>query len=121
MKTGIRYILITIMAFVLPGALASAQDSTDMMPVTAVSDTVSGTAAPVHGTGDTEQEESVDVDRLQWSVSAAAGITLKLAPHVNLYAEPGIVYYFDDGSHVSTIRKEKPLNINLQAGLRFDF
>ena len=61
MKTGIRYILITIMAFVLPGALASAQDSTGMMPVAAVSDTVSGTAAPVHGTGDTEQEESVDV------------------------------------------------------------
>lgn len=67
------------------------------------------------------EDEPLRVDPLQWSVSAAAGITLKLAPHVNLYAEPGIVYYFDDGSHVSTIRKEKPLNINLQAGLRFDF
>lgn len=67
------------------------------------------------------EDETLRVDPLQWSVSAAAGITLKLAPHVNLYAEPGIVYYFDDGSHVSTIRKEKPLNINLQAGLRFDF
>lgn len=67
------------------------------------------------------EDEPLRVDPLQWSVSAAAGITLKLAPHVNLYAEPGIVYYFDDGSHVSTIRKKKPLNINLQAGLRFDF
>lgn len=67
------------------------------------------------------EDETLRVNPLQWSVSAAAGITLKLAPHVNLYAEPGIVYYFDDGSHVSTIRKEKPLNINLQAGLRFDF
>ncbi len=67
------------------------------------------------------EDEPLRVDPLQWSVSAAAGITLKLAPHVNLYAEPGIVYYFDDGSHISTIRKEKPLNINLQAGLRFDF
>lgn len=67
------------------------------------------------------EDESLRVDPLQWSVSAAAGITLKLAPHINLYAEPGIAYYFDDGSHVSTIRKEKPLNINLQAGLRFDF
>lgn len=67
------------------------------------------------------EDENLRVDPLQWSVSAAAGITLKLAPHVNLYAEPGIAYYFDDGSHVSTIRKEKPFNINLQAGLRFDF
>lgn len=67
------------------------------------------------------EDETLRVDPLQWSVSAAAGITLKLAPHINLYAEPGIAYYFDDGSHVSTIRKEKPLNINLQAGLRFDF
>lgn len=67
------------------------------------------------------ETESLRVDPLQWSVSAAAGITFKLAPHINLYAEPGVVYYFDDGSHISTIRKEKPFNINLQAGLRFDF
>ncbi len=67
------------------------------------------------------QTETLHVAPLQWSVSAAAGITFKLAPHINLYAEPGIVYYFNDGSHISTIRKEKPFNINLQAGLRFDF
>ena len=67
------------------------------------------------------QDERLSIDPLQWSVSAAVGITLKLAPHVNLYAEPGVAYYFDDGSQVSTIRKEKPFNLNLQAGLRFDF
>lgn len=67
------------------------------------------------------QDEQLSIDPLQWSVSAAVGITLKLAPHVNLYAEPGVAYYFDDGSQVSTIRKEKPFNLNLQAGLRFDF
>lgn len=67
------------------------------------------------------QNEDLQVDPLQWSVSAAIGIDLKLAPHINLYVEPGIAYYFDDGSQVSTIRKEKPLNINLQGGLRFDF
>ncbi len=55
------------------------------------------------------------------SVSVSAGISFKLASHISLYAEPGIVYYFDDGSDISTIRKEKPFNINLQAGLRFNF
>jgi hypothetical protein len=29
------------------------------------------------------------------------------------------VYYFDDGSKVETIRKEHPLNVNFQIGLRF--
>lgn len=67
------------------------------------------------------ETDRLHVDPLQWSVSAAAGISFKLASHINLYAEPGVVYYFDDGSHISTIRKEKPFNINLQAGLRFDF
>ncbi len=67
------------------------------------------------------ERDKLHVNPLQWSVSAAAGISFKLARHINLYAEPGVVYYFDDGSDISTIRKEKPFNINLQAGLRFDF
>ena len=67
------------------------------------------------------QHESLHVAPLQWSLSAAAGISFKLASHIGLYIEPGIVYYFDDGADISTIRKEKPFNINLQAGVRFDF
>ena len=35
------------------------------------------------------------------------------------YAEPGVVYYFDDGSNVNTIRKEHPFNFNIQLGVRF--
>ena len=66
-------------------------------------------------------DETLHINQLQWSVSASAGISFKLASHISLYAEPGIVYYFDDGSDISTIRKEKPFNINLQAGLRFNF
>jgi len=41
--------------------------------------------------------------------------------HLGLYAEPGIAYYFDDGSQIETIRKEHPFNFNLQFGLRFSF
>ena len=67
------------------------------------------------------ESKSLHVNPLQWSLSAAAGISFKLATHIHLYAEPGIIYYFDDGADISTIRKEKPFNINLQAGLRFDF
>lgn len=57
----------------------------------------------------------------QYSVNAAAGMQLNLSSVVGLYVEPGVNYYFDNGSSVSNIYKEKPLNFNLEFGLRFSF
>lgn len=54
-------------------------------------------------------EEDVKVKPLQWSLSAAAGAQFKITEKLGIYAEPGVVYYFDDGSNVNTIRKEHPL------------
>lgn len=54
-------------------------------------------------------EENVKVKPLQWSLSAAAGAQFKITEKLGIYAEPGVVYYFDDGSNVNTIRKEHPL------------
>lgn len=74
----------------------------------------------VNGTSDREMEHnSLKVDPLQWSLSAAAGVQVNFTKNIGLYAEPGVVYYFDDGSQVETIRKEHPVNFNLQVGLRF--
>ena len=74
----------------------------------------------VNGTSNRNMEHnSLDVDPLQWSVSAAAGVQVNFTKNIGLYAEPGIAYYFDDGSEVETIRKEHPFNFNLQVGLRF--
>lgn len=68
---------------------------------------------------DAEPEETdIKVKPLQWSLSAAAGLQLKLTDKLGVYAEPGVVYYFDDGSPVKTIRKEHPFNFNVQLGLR---
>ena len=57
----------------------------------------------------------------QYSVNAAVGMQLNLSSVVGLYVEPGVSYYFDNGSSVSNIYKEKPLNFNLEFGLRFSF
>jgi hypothetical protein len=62
--------------------------------------------------------ETVTVNPLQLSVSAAAGAQLNLTKHLGVYVEPGVSHYFDDGSDVETIRKERTLNFTLQAGLR---
>jgi len=58
---------------------------------------------------------------LQLSLTAAVGVQYKLSDRLSLYAEPGLSYHFDDGSPVSTIRKEKPLNINMLCGVRMTY
>ena len=66
---------------------------------------------------------TVDADvrdeRPQWSVGASAGVQYNFSDVVGVYVEPGVSYYFDNGSGVSTIYKDKPFNFNLNVGLRF--
>ena len=56
---------------------------------------------------------------LQMSVNAGVGIQFDFIDNVGIYAEPGLSYYFDDGSELQTIYKEKSLNFNLNVGVRF--
>ncbi len=65
--------------------------------------------------------EEETVDPLQFSVMSAIGAQVNLSQHIGIYVEPGVSYYFDDGSEVQTIRKENPFNFTLQAGLRFSY
>lgn len=62
-----------------------------------------------------------DNSKLQWSVNGAIGVSYKLTNNLGLFAEPGVSYFFDDGSkNIPSIRKEHPLNFNFQVGFRFD-
>lgn len=65
--------------------------------------------------------EKETVKPLQFSVSGAVGAQLNATKHIGLYVEPGVAYFFDDGSEVQTIRKENPFNFNIQAGIRFTY
>ena len=38
---------------------------------------------------------------------------------VGIYAEPGVGYYFDNGSDVKTAYSDNPLNFNMKLGLRY--
>lgn len=66
-------------------------------------------------------KHSLKADPLQLSLTAAVGLQYKLNEKFALYAEPGIAYYFDDDSPVATIRKEKPINLNLLCGVRMTY
>ena len=65
--------------------------------------------------------DKVNVKPLQFSVAGAVGAQFNATEHVGFYVEPGVSYFFDDGSKIQTIRKETPCNFNLQAGLRFTY
>ena len=59
-------------------------------------------------------------DRWQFSVHGAAGVEYDVIPQLGIYAEPGVKYYFNNGSNVSTFFKDKPTSFNLQLGLRLN-
>lgn len=61
------------------------------------------------------------IDPVQWSILTAVGAQYNVSKHVGIYVEPGMSYYFDDGSDAQTIRKENPCNFTLQAGLRLSY
>lgn len=63
-------------------------------------------------------DEDQTVKPLQFSLAGAVGVQVNAGKHVGIYMEPGLSYFFDDGSSVETIRKETPFNFTLQAGIR---
>lgn len=67
------------------------------------------------------ERESLKINSLQWSVNVATGVQYNFSSLIGVYAEPGISYYFDNNSPVETIYKDKPLNFNLNVGVRFTF
>lgn len=71
--------------------------------------------------GEKKKHEVEDVAAKPWqlSVNAALGAQFDVLRNVGVYVEPGVSYYFDDRSTLSTIYKEKPLNFNLNLGVRY--
>ena len=67
------------------------------------------------------ETERVGSGTFQVSANFGAGLQYNLTSFVGVYVEPAGSYYFDDGSHVENIYKEKPFNFNLNLGVRLTF
>ena len=74
-----------------------------------------------HQTTENDQEQTKDVTirPLQFSVNGAIGMEYNITNMLSIYAEPGVGYYFDNGSSIPTYYQEKPFSFNLNVGLRF--
>ena len=64
------------------------------------------------------KESTLDAP-IQWSMSLGLGVQYDLTPHLGIYMEPSLQYYFDDGSNLKSYRTEHPRSITLPLGLRF--
>lgn len=56
----------------------------------------------------------------QFSAALGMGLEFKLADKLGLYLDPSVRYYFH-GNQPKSVRTDKPLMFNFNAGLRFDF
>lgn len=60
------------------------------------------------------------VKKLQWSVGTGVGVEFRLSRLLGLYIDPSLRYYFP-GDQPKSIRTDKPVIVNFDAGLRFNF
>ena len=65
-------------------------------------------------------QQEINKDRIQWSVHTNVGLEFCPIPQLGFYVEPGVKYYFDNGSKMQNYFKDKPLNLNIQFGLRLN-
>ncbi len=73
-------------------------------------------------------KKSVRMKELLFSANAKVGLSYPVLSFLSAYGEVGASYYFDNGSAFfdkqsdrPTIYSEKPFNVNLQLGFRFNF
>ncbi len=71
-------------------------------------------------TSSTDTHE-ISVRELQWSVNAAVGAEFNFTPLIGIFAEPGVSWFFGNGSQIETIYHDRPFNFNFRVGLRFSF
>ncbi len=62
----------------------------------------------------------IKINPLQFSVNGGIGAEYNIDGTFSIYAEPKIGYYIDNGSDVTTLYKDKPLNFNINVGLRLN-
>ena len=64
-------------------------------------------------------QKKTDLDvPYQWSTTFGLGLQYNLTPHLGLYLEPCLQYFFNDGSDIQSYRTEHPLQITLPLGIR---
>jgi len=81
----------------------------------------SGIAEEQFTFGSSSLVEKPAESRLQFSVGAAIGAEISIAKPLSLFVEPGVSHYFDNGSSIISVYKDRPTTFDLSLGLRLAF
>ncbi|AJW62094.1 hypothetical protein VO54_00607 [Elizabethkingia miricola] len=73
----------------------------------------------VHHQTKESTSSKIRINSLQTSLNVGLGVQYKVYKNFGFYLEPGLRYYFNDGSDVRTLYKDRPLNMNLEFGMRY--
>lgn len=83
------------------------------------------TRLTLNGPGPVKSASNGKAFPLYWSLTASASAVYKLSSLVGLYLEPGLSWHFgsksDNGLALETVWSGRPLNFQLNAGVRFYF
>lgn len=66
-------------------------------------------------------DNSFKAEPIQLSVAAGIGIRYKMNDRFALFAEPSVSHHFDTDSQTSSLRTERPVNLNLLCGIRMTY
>ncbi len=58
--------------------------------------------------------------RPQFSTNAGIGAQYNIIDKLGIYVEPGVSYYFNNGSDIYNLYKDKPFNFDLNLGIRLN-
>lgn len=65
-------------------------------------------------------DKKLYLNKLQWSVNSALGMQVNVSSQIGLFAEPGVSYYWGNGTKIETFRTEHPLSMELHFGLKLN-
>lgn len=73
----------------------------------------------INGADKTHVTEKVTENNIHSSVNLSAGAEYMFTRNISIYAEPGIVYYFDNKSPVESVYNQNSVKFNINVGLRY--
>lgn len=79
------------------------------------------TTTTQHNQSTTSNTENVHENKPIFSTNTSLGVEYQLGKFIGLFAEPGVSYYFKNGSGIESSYTEKPFNFNFNLGIRVNF
>ena len=79
------------------------------------------TTTTQHNQSTTNNTENVHENKPIFSTNTSLGVEYQLGKYIGLFAEPGVSYYFKNGSGIESSYTEKPFNFNFNLGVRVNF